>query len=318
METHNSYELMHKVVYAEKKLHKQQLRDVDVAAIVEESQQGSLTLKRLSVVVLGLAKVLNKRFRALLEDCMSLLSLLSARKAPRIPPSRNITLQIEDGMFIEDEMVDLPDVEFPGDAFESMAMDALDVGFEEIPSIEQARDSTLVASTVQADSLLGGIKRRRMIVDRMTEIAEGVFRGNLRSVADILMRQAHETGVEPKIHVDAKIAKVFESGEEVRSHIEEHRMSAEFEMGMPDFTFNPVEMESHKAEADETAVEPAMASAFDISMLPTVFSFNEVVKGLSVYERAASFMCLLTELTRGTAVAGQNEPFGSIECRLVR
>lgn len=315
--TENSYELLHKLVYAEKKVSKQNLKCINITVTIDECQSKPITLKQASIIILALSKLLNRRFKALIEDCGNLLQLLTTKKPLRVPHPKNITLNIEEGTYIEN-VVDLP----TEDRELSMYMDGeeltigMDMEFGDAPSIEQAREGTMTASLLLDDvNVSVNVKRKRIVQDRMTEISENIFRGNLRSVIDILKKEQAVDSYKPKVWIDEKIARIFEKKlvenaiedptMEAGTIEEERRASVDF---MPEFAVNPI----------ETMTLCGDESLFDISKVPDVFQFECVIKEASPLEKASSFMTLLVELSHGTIEAQQNSPFGEIECRVVR
>lgn len=322
------YELLHKIVYAEKKVPKQQIKNINISVVIESCKMEAITLRQASIIVLSLAKILNRRFKMLAEDSGNFLHLLAVKKAHRIPSTRNITLNIETtGIFINDEMVDFEREDILEAIETSMAADGFgsigfDMDFGEGPSIEQARESTLVSGPLPAIDETGiavTVKKRRMVEDRAIEISETIFKGNLRNVSDILKQEqaVPESIFESKIRIDPRVERMFEKIAEERaaierSAIEEQRQaSVGLEMEVPDFSFYPVE----EAESQK---EGLPIGIFDISTLPDAFVFNSVVRYYSIADKAHSFMALLVHGMHGTVAVSQNEPFGDIECKIIK
>ncbi|ELA42180.1 uncharacterized protein VICG_00823 [Vittaforma corneae ATCC 50505] len=324
----STHELLHKIVYAEKKVSKQQIKNINISLVIEDCVAETIALKQVSIIILALSKILNRRFKALAEDCGNFLHLLATKKANRVPSSRNITLNVETtGICIDDEMVDL-EREDVIEAIETSAFAdrlesiGLDMDFREAPSIEQARDSTVVSgplSVMDETGITVAVKRRRMIEDRTIEISETIFKGNLRNVSDLLRREqvVPENIFESSIWIDPRVEKLFEKiaaerSVVERSAIEEQRhASVGFEMEAPDFSFYPVEEAKPQKEEIPSVI-------FDISTLPDTFVFNSIVQYYNIVDKASSFISLLVHATHGRITASQSVPFGSIECRIVK
>jgi len=315
--TQSSYELLHKLVYAEKKVPRHAIKCINITVTIEDCQREAVILKKASIIVLALSKILNRRFKALVDDCGNLLQLLTVRKLPRMPQTRNITLNTEDGVYIDDVVGLLEGgIEFTMDIDGEEIPIGMDIEFGDAPSIEQARDSTMMASQfLDVPEISVNVKRKRVIQDRTIEISENVFRENLRNVRDILRKEEGAGAVESKVWLEKRIAELFRRREEDATIEEERRTSVEHMVDfVPELDMNTVEMAGDvedKSEADLTGLQ-------DFTVLGDEFKFGEVVKETSSLEKARSFMSLLVELTEGNVQAKQDRPFSEIECRAVR
>lgn len=325
------YELLHKLVYADKKVTKQQIKGIDICNIIQEAITTSTTLKQASIILLALAKVLNKKFKALEEDCKGLFQFLGSKKIYRIPSARNITLNVEDaGIFLNDAMVDIEETildlveeSFLVDRFENAGFE-VDFGGDPL-SIEQARNSTLLSGEIHPIPEDGSIiKRRRLIQDRAIEIEESIFRRNLRSVVEILQREkiSQKSIYEPRIHIDPKVERIFERIPLRGDVIEDERQaSVGFDEQVPDFSFNPVDGLINNGPGNnsvEEGKEDPQTDGFDLLAQPDSFIFGFIVQNYSVFNKASAFVSLLAQATQGAVTVFQERPFCDIECRVVR
>lgn len=317
-------EILYKLAHTDRKFTKNQIREIEIEKVIEKVEVVRLTLREASHVVLGLARLVSKKMRILLEDCNAVLQLLT-RDAPvkrhRVPSSRNITLAVEDGLaFIRDEQLALPEEEAIAELECSILNDMtgnplFEVDFGDAPSIEQVRDSTLLSTTgFVPEGLAAEPKRRRIVQDSAIEIPEGTFRANIRSTAGITGQE--DTGrleLEPLIRIDPRVNEMFrsEAVEEQRREMQ-FQEQPEFEMEFPEVPVQEIDREEEQSE--KIHVEGPL---LDISRLPSSFSFGFVVQELSVQDRAAGFVELLVMAGKGILRVSQSSEFTSIECMVV-
>lgn len=309
MENNNLHEFLHKVVYAEKKVTKQQLKSIEINVILKECDTTKITLRQSSIIILALSKILNKRFKTLIEDCNNLLQILTTNKVHKIPSSKGITLNLElENLFIDDKMIDFEINEEFEEINDTRMFDnePLDFDFQENPSIEQARNSTLITDSINVldeNTLVNiNVKRRKIIEDKTTEITDNIFRGNLRNVIEILKKEEkiNKSIFESKLQIDKRIDEVFKR--EAEMTVEEQRQaSVAFEMDAPDFSFIPVE-------------QPEVQKVENLLDFSNNFNFNLAIQNYSNYEKVISFLQLLVCANSGKIIVNQREPFGDIEC----
>ncbi|KAM0681399.1 hypothetical protein GINT2_000601 [Glugoides intestinalis] len=305
-------ELLHKVVYAERKLSKAQLKALDANKILDDPQYKDITLKQASIIILALAKVLNRRFKALIEDCNHVfqhITIDAIKKKYRTPSTRNITLDLgNDKICIDDAMLEIKD----GDAlFDSLLLESafdhplFELDGREATSIEVARDS-MGSSVIQPgfdSSIAVGIKRRKVEVDSRIEIAENVFRSNIRNTVDILMKQTRLFREVQGIHLEKEFQKLFEERKEDQEMIEEQRE-------------NEIEFEVSANEITVEVEEPSIQQTISLANLPEKFEFNFITQNCSVLAKAMSFVELLVWASKGSVSVIQKESFSEIECAI--
>lgn len=304
-------EILHKVVYAERRLSKVQLKTVNVNKILEDPQYKDTNLKQAAIIILALAKVLNRRFKSLIDDCNHVFQLIASdaiKKRYRTPSMRSITLDLgNDRIFINDEMVEIKEEDT---LFDSLLLESafehplFEPEFRDATSIEVARDS-MGSSIMQPgfdSSIAVGAKRRKIEVDSRIEIAENVFRSNIRNTADILMKKTgilrEVTG--SRIHLEKDIQKLFEERREEVEMIEQQRDNEiEFEV--------PIEEEEPSSQQQ----------VISLSTLPQNFEFNFITQNCSVLAKAMSFVEVLVYASKGSMSVIQKSPFADIECALL-
>lgn len=314
-------ELLHKIVYAEKRVTKTQLKNVDIEKTIRNADIERLTLKQATIIFLALAKVIEKRFKTLAEECNQIYQLLVAdrmRKVHRLPSKKNITLDVENGrIVIKDDMIEMAEEEVIT-ALETSIIESsigqhlFDIDFE-APSIEQARESTMISMGYPLpDSSLGlAVKRRRVVEDARIEIAESIFRANIRNVADILMREGLgvEEILESRIEIDRRIEQVFERAQAERAAMqEERRATVEFEVAEPEVTFG---------EEPGVEITESQEKTLDLTVLPSVFVFDFIVQNYTAVEKSTAFASLLLQANQGKIRVEQKEPFSNIECTIL-
>lgn len=327
-------ETLFNAVYADKKLSKAQLRSIDINLIIESSNVDKLNLKRLSIVLVALSKILQKRMKILLEDASHFYQLLNhcpAKRAPRAPSSKNITLNIENNrLFINDEMIDFGE-ELIMEALENSILDqsymnqAFDVDFADGMSIEQVRESTLMSNEMNSNifndtTLSINIKRRKIIEDSAIEISENIFKSNLRSVHDILMKpKASNLDISGSlIKIDKKMDQFLNSLKPILLPVEEQRhQDFDADFAAPDISFNPIEGSNNMSsifKSDRAGNEFLLFE--DLSSFPKNFIFNLLIQQISKEEKAINFLALLNLATEGRISPTQSHAFGAIECNL--
>lgn len=305
-------EILQKLVYAEKKVTKIQMKNINIVFILENTDINNITLRQASVIILALSKVINRRMNTLIEECNHLLAQVTKEKPLKIPSNRNITLNIESTVFIKDDMVNLGEedlIAMDTTILEEEYMDhpMFEMEFGDIPSIEQARESTLLNSTGIFNETTVTVKRRRTVEDRNIEIDETVFKANLRNVADILLKNKK---MEPKgIEVSPKIEEFFKRQEE-RTFLEEDRgeMKIDNSVGFDNDTGFEMDLPS--------VSEPKSNSG--IFEFPEDFVFNFLVQNMERMEKSEFFFELLQKASRGEMKIFQGEAFSNIECSAIR
>lgn len=325
-------------VYADKKLSKAQIKTIDINLIIDDLDTDKLNLRKLSMILVALTKVLQRRMKALLEDSTHLYQLLShsTRKPVRSVSSKNITLEIQNNkLFINDEQIDFGEEsivkELENSILEQSFMNPMfDAEFGDAPSIEMVRDSTLLSNgdvglnmdSMMLSNLNVNIKRRKIVEDATIEISENIFRSNLRTVQDLLMRTKTENAVDLNqtlIKVDQKIESFLNSLKQSFVPVE-HQRQQEFEadFSVPEVSFNPIEnsLNSINSKPDHSF---GLFSVFEnISSLSKQFIFNLLIQQLSREEKAVNFLTLLNMANDGKISPVQTESFAPIECELIQ
>lgn len=332
-------EILHKMVYAEKKVTKVQIKNINIVFTLESIDENNLTLRQASIIILALSRILNKKMSSLIEECNHLLSQVTRERPLKVPSNKNITLNIESTAFIKDDMIDLEEsdliametsileecpafeVEFGGPDFNRVE---LDFGGD-VPSIEQARESTLLNSTGIFNETTVTVKRRRMAEDRNIEIDETVFRANLRNVGDLLMKVKR---TEPRgIEISPKVEEFFRRHEERIVFEEERNNSVGFEPDFPAARSMFPEADIKPADGSafpEAETEPAQSENMSVEMrqifteLPENFVFNFVVQNFNKIEKAEWFLELLMRTSKGEVKVLQEEAFSNIECVIIK
>lgn len=326
----NSMDMLLTSVYSDKKLTKAQIRSININLVIDTLDADKLNLRKLSILLVALTKVLQRRMKSLLEDSNHLYQLLSntTKRSPRAPSSKNITLEIQNNrLFINDEEIDFGEEtivqELENSILEqSFANPGFEVDFGDNISIEQVRDSTLLsvgdmnAGSVIFSDLNVNIKRRKVIEDRTIEISETIFKTNLRTVQDILIRtQDHQINLsETLVKVDKKIEMFLDSLKQSFVPVEQQRQQDfDADFSAPEVSFNPIDNSSDHQKIENSAI----FSVFDeFSTLSKQFIFNLLIQQLSKEEKAYNFLKLLDLANEGRILPFQSESFGVIDCHL--
>lgn len=326
----NTENVLWKIVYTDKRVSKAQIKAVDVDGIIRSADGADLGLRKLSILILALSKIISKRMKFLHEDCTHILHVVcrdehTAVRSLRVPSSKLITLGIEnENLYINDEMIDMDD-EFIIPAGEDSLLDAglLDDNFEAdfagLSNVEQARDGTLVdSSNILAENSLVA-KRRRVFEDAITEYSLDIFRANMRSTADIIdksRRDVRTEGLESSLRIDSKIFGLLKIEDKaVSDDIENERQSLLADNFMDnEFSFNA---QDDRAFGDEEICMAEQAHIFKAENLPMRFQFGHIVEGYGRHERALCFNDMLTMASNGEIEVAQELPYGSIDCRVI-
>lgn len=319
--------LMWKILYVEKKVSKAMVNATNVGGALEELRQSHLDLKKAGIVILSLAKIISKRFKFLLDDCNSILQVISKDKKKivrSIGLSHNklLTLNVDNcKLFLNDEMIDLEEqisLEEDQNPFETQFADNF---FEpdfinneivpELSAIEQVRESTVLSSSLFNEDIGLSIKRRKILNDNITEIDSEIFRANQRTTSDIVIKSQKKDFEElfkSKLYIDPKIIEKFST-----DTVENHRESVAFENGFEvDLEDNNVA--NFTEERVQESIEEGNKAEFNIETVPKEFEFNSLVSNNNTSDRARMFSSMLALASQGKIKVSQDEAFGPIIC----
>lgn len=313
-------DILHKMVYADKKITKSQIKEINISMIIDKNRTEHLSLKQASILIVALAKVVVRRFKFLMEDCGLAVqqisrSVSSMCRSARIPSSKAITLSIENNLVLTDDGADIDDSAYEEDpALNEGSM--LEIDFGDLPSVEQVRNSAVQSSGIfGSDSMI--LKKRKITEDRITEIDESVFKGNLRRAADILKKQESIVGeqIKQRLRIDPRIAAIFCKTDKDKAAVELQRgiSLAMEELDQSGFTISPDDNAIASGFGDPDSCD-FLAAGLDLFALPETFKFSCAVQHLSVSNKASCFFSLLALATEGRIAAQQIEPFSEIEC----
>lgn len=323
--------MLERLAHGDKKITKKHIKEINIVIMLKNININKLSLKQASVIIVGIAKAISKKYKILIEDCNSLLQLFASKqlgtsKGVRIPSSKPITLSIdnnlmvvEEELFEEENILEMAEADLTfmdrHDTMIENGQPVFEADFGNSLSIEQARNSTLVGSEAFPDLDLVNVtlKRRKIAEDGITEFEETLFKGNLRSVSDILLRvptEILENKLKPTIRIDDKIKTVFDRIKVEGEEVEEKRMASTM---MDDFGFNPIET-AEQMSISEVDLKP-VNSTLILEELPESFIFNALVENLSASDKAAHFSSMLSAASTGRIAVAQENAFAPIKCK---
>lgn len=327
--------ILHRIAYNDKKITSRHLKELNIVVILRNINIENLSLKQASVIIIGLAKAISRKYKFLLEDCNHFLELLSSKqggvpRGVRIPSSKAITLNVDKNLMVIDEDLFEYEDEFLAlqkqgiedtfmsrhDSMIEVGQSMFDVDFGDTLNVEQVRNSTLIGSEIfpGLDSVTVTLKKRKIAEDGKTEQDETIFRGNLRSVTDILLKKTGASVKDklvPLIHIEDKIKDLFAKTQEFDTTIEHQR---EPSLAFDDIGNNDVFFNSIEHTEDKNILESG-SMIFSLEDLPDVFIFNNLAQDLSVTDKSSAFNSLLELCSDGKIVVKQIRPFSEIECR---
>lgn len=323
--------IIFRAVFVEKRMLKHHLRDVSITCIIARLQGGNVSVRMGGLAVLGLSKILVRKFKYLLEDCNEVVHLTfrgggNRGKNFRSLSAKGITLDLElESPCIDDEMVDTEEFVIPpetdGKEDVDVQTDIMYAEFDDpgdISYIEQARmsgDVTGVSSVTEATQIHlaeARGKRRRIVVDSELEFDPQVFRERLRNTRDIVSR---ESSVEIGDGLCSRLVIAPEILDRIRCTFPSFRESIE---GVRDETMTEpyMEVDFQDSVGMSSVSEDCFGEdVFDIGRMGARFVFNEVAQG-SRAERSRSFLQLLCLLGRGQVSAMQDAPYSDISCEV--
>lgn len=326
LDLRNPQNVLFRAVYAEKKILRQQLRSICIASIIAKLQAGNVPIRTGGFAILGLAKILTRKLRYLLDDCNEIVYLVCRKgdkdKGLKALPARGITLNLDlDSMYIDDDMVNpedfvvLPEIE---DIQDVVSTDVPEFGeFNDMSYVEQARASSADITRLSAATDMTQIqvekreKRRRIVVDLEAELDPQKFRENLRNTRDIISKENVDIGDE--LVSKLVIAPEILSG--IKSMTSHPRGSVEgVRNGTMTESYMDLDLQNDVLE-DRVSEDMLFEHCLDLKDLPSEFIFNDAVRGLSRAERSKCFSSLLNLLCKGEMTAKQAAPYSPIECK---
>lgn len=290
------------------KLNRNKINEIKIDLIFEEIKIENLTLKQASFLILGMAKVINRRFKYLLEDCKQFLQI-KKRERTRRTVNKAITLAKENLSIIADDVYEKEDEEFFKDeSLIELDAPAFDIDFGNDLTIEEVRNSAL-SSSIHPENLTITVKRRK-IEDKTTEIEEDEFKRSLKSYAELIKGKPRVLSLgESKIEIPRKILEMFE--------IQEAKLKILHELNIED----PPEIERDSLIQEREDFDFNSLDNFDDAVgnrsfqeFPNEFEFNAFSSNWDTSTKAVQFYEILKLASDGKLKATQEKLYSEIFC----
>ncbi|KAI5149519.1 hypothetical protein ENBRE01_0953 [Enteropsectra breve] len=340
-------DIIYKLVFLNSHLKKTQIQSITIDDVLRQASSQDESLKKCGLAALAASKLLSKKFKVFLDDCNHVLEVVSKStgqsvKRMKLPSSRQITLElIDEHLMLNNEELLLSD-NFQAKSLDGSVLDptirdntlgmagpdGFEMEFENLTSVEQGRDGTLIEpSLLMSDREMLGA-RRRANEDHCTELENDVYRSGLRLTFSIVNKQQaynpfenykFTVVMEPKI--DSFLKEECSRQQEAEQQREATLVSMQNEFA-DSFAIEHTSIAENMHDKDYSfndTINEVESVRNDIAQLsfPDLFEFNQLVTGFNKAEKADCFGRLIQAAASGEVEANQQAAYGSIDCKKV-
>lgn len=299
----NLKETISKIIYNDKKVLKSTIKKIDLSELLSLAQE--LTNTNIIIknrIILGLVKILVRKFKYLLDDGNELLLKLSHRESIRVVKNKNINLKIESNdYFVTDNFLEEKE-----SVCHDQWMEFGDLSIEAMRDESEGLGSTLIESLVEPVSQLR--KKKKIVEDETTEYDAAFYKRTICNKNHTVdnMRVNNLFVGEFKIS-DVFLQNISLKRNEELSEVEQMRdQTAVDNLNLTDNFDLPF---------DDIGVDHTSSEANSILETENDFIFNTKVINLTRLEKSKEFLRLLHLAGEGKIKCIQETPFSPILCK---